>query len=77
MSAYVSYSIAGFDATGEQVTEFPVRAVSKPAQATANALAQEVNPSVVTTLTTRSIPARIGHMPVRTIVHQSTSIRFL
>lgn len=63
MSAYVTYNVRAFDANGEQVAMFPVRAVCMPTGDEALALAREnVGEDVMAAEAHRSVPAKIGRV---------------
>lgn len=63
MSAYVTYDIRAFDADGEQVAKFPVRAVCAPTGDQALALAREhVGEDVMAAESHRSVPPKIGRV---------------
>ena len=63
MSAYVTYNVRAFDANGEQVAMFPVRAVCMPTGDEALALARnEVGEDIMAAECQRSVPAKIGRV---------------
>ena len=63
MSAYVTYNVRAFDADGQQVAMFPVRAVCMPTPAEALALAREqVGEDVMAAECQRSVPPKIGRV---------------
>jgi hypothetical protein len=63
MSAYVTYNVKAFDANGETIGSFPVRAVCKPEGYQALDLAREhYDDSVSAAEVERSVPAKIGRV---------------
>jgi hypothetical protein len=63
MSAYVTYNVRAFDADGQQVAMFPVRAVCMPSPQQALDLAREqVGEDVMAAECQRSVPAKIGRV---------------
>lgn len=61
MSCYVTYNVRAFDADGQQVAMFPVRAVCKLTAGQALELAREqVGEDVMAAECQRSVPAKIG-----------------
>jgi hypothetical protein len=63
MSAYVTYNVRAFDADGQQVAMFPVRAVCAPTPQQALDLAREhVGEGVMAAESQRSVPPKIGRV---------------
>lgn len=63
MSAYVTYDIRAFDANGEQVAMFPVRAVCKPTPDQCLDLARErLGFDIMAAEGSRSVPPKIGRV---------------
>jgi enoyl-[acyl-carrier-protein] reductase (NADH) len=60
LSAYVTYSVTSYDAEGNVVRKFPVRAVAKPSSEALEKLARQLDPDAVAATAVRSPPARIG-----------------
>lgn len=61
MSAHVTYNVSPFDANGEALAVFPVRAVCAPTLDQALGLAVERDDRSAAVEVVRSIPAKIGH----------------
>lgn len=63
MSCYVTYDIRAFDADGQQVGMFPVRAVCKPTPGQCLDLARDhFGFDIMAAEGQRSIPAKIGRV---------------
>lgn len=63
MSAFVSYNVIAFDADGQRLGLFPIRAVCKPEGYQALDLAREhYDDSVSAVEVSRSVPAKIGRV---------------
>ena len=78
MSAYVTYNIKAIDRHGEVLGQLPVRSVSMPDRDQSLALAREAfGEDATSTLTSRSVPAKIGRITPASRLTVSARVKVL